>query len=218
MVFERGEIVYLRHFQHDVVSGVFPLRAVQHDDLGVLLWGQAGSRQWMLTMADGAWMRDTPLPEWVRGPKVLVHAAARHSLLSWHPAGADYSIRFFFSPDGRFLNWYANLEVPAVPWRADGLSGLDTVDWDLDVWIEPDRSWRWKDEEEFAERLRLPEYYWVHDEQRVRQAGLEVIKLAEAGDFPFDGTWTGFRPDPGWDPIVTDQPLPGWDRPRVLGA
>jgi len=136
-----------------------------------------------------------------------------HSLLSWHPAGADYSIRFFFR-DGRFTHWYANLEVPAVAWRDGDLAGLDTVDWDLDVVIQPDRSWNWKDEEEFAERLRTPEHYWVDDEQRVRAAGQEVIKLAEAGDFPFDGTWTDFSPDPGWTPIVADLPA-DWDRPRA---
>ncbi|MEV6963691.1 DUF402 domain-containing protein [Hamadaea sp. NPDC051192] len=214
MVFERGEIVYLRHFQHSAVSGLFPLRAVQHDDQGVLLWGQAGGRHFYTVMTDGRMMRQTPLPEWVDGPKRLIDAEAGHSVLSWHPTGADYSIRFFFSPAGDFLNWYANLEVPAVPWRSAELAGLDTVDWDLDVWIEPDRSWRWKDEEEFAERLRLPDHYWVDDEQRVRQAGLEVIKLVEAGDFPFDGTWTGFRPDPDWGPIVSTTPLPGWDAPR----
>jgi predicted RNA-binding protein associated with RNAse of E/G family len=215
VTFEPGEIVYMRHFQHDVVSGVFPLRAVRHDASGVLLWGEAGSRHFFTVMADGRWMRETPLPEWVRGPKRLVDAEAKHSLLSWHPSGADYSIRFFFDHDGRFLNWYANLEVPAVPWRADGLAGLDTVDWDLDVVIDPDRSWRWKDEEEFAERLRTPEYYWVDDERRVRQAGLDVIKLVEAGDFPFDGTWTGFRPDTEWGPITSSVPLRGWDLPRA---
>jgi hypothetical protein len=25
-----------------------------------------------------------------------------------------------------------------------------------------------------------------------------MIALAEAGRFPFDGTWTDFRPDPAW--------------------
>ena len=211
MVFSRGEIVYLRHFQRDVVSGFFPMRAVQQDSDGVLLWGQQGSRSWTTIMVDGRWLRDTPLAEWVGGRKKPISWEVGHSLLSWHPTGADYSIRFFFR-DGRFTNWYANLEVPAVAWRDGDLAGLDTVDWDLDVVIQPDRSWHWKDEEEFADRLRTPESYWVADEQRVRAAGREVIKLAEAGDFPFDGTWTGFRPDPGWTPIAADLPA-GWDRP-----
>lgn len=40
-----------------------------------------------------------------------------------------------------------------------------------------------------------------------------MIALAEAGAFPFDGTWLDFRPDPAWPPIPPDLP-DGWDRPR----
>ena len=38
-------------------------------------------------------------------------------------------------------------------------------------------------------------------------------KLVEAGDFPFDGTRTDFRPDPAWT-VPTALPA-GWDRPRA---
>jgi protein associated with RNAse G/E len=134
-------------------------------------------------------------------------------MLSWHPPGADYSIRWFFQPDGTFTRWYANLEAPAVAWRDPGLAGIDTVDWDLDVVIHPDRSWEWKDEEEFAARLAMPDAYWVDDEERVRQAGKDVVELVEAGAFPFDGTWCDFRPDPAWPALSTAFPA-GGDRAR----
>ncbi|NUR70815.1 MAG: DUF402 domain-containing protein [Hamadaea sp.] len=214
MVFERGEIVYLRHFQRDTIAGLYPLRAVRHDDRGALLWGHTGNRHFVTSLTDGRMLREVPLPEWVRSPKRLIDFEAVHSVLCWHPAGADYSIRFFFRPGGEFYAWYANLELPAVAWRSADLAGLDTVDWDLDVWIEPGRTWRWKDEEEFVERLSQPDYYWVDDEQRVREAGRAVIELVEAGKFPFDGTWTDFRPDPDWSPIASTEPPPGWDAPR----
>jgi hypothetical protein len=32
----------------------------------------------------------------------------------------------------------------------------------------------------------------------IRFEGERLIKVIEAGDFPFDGTHTGFRPDPAW--------------------
>jgi hypothetical protein len=104
-----------------------------------------------------------------------------------------------------------NLEEHAVRWDDGGVAGVDVVDQDLDVVVAPDRSWRWKDEDEFAERLAFPGHYWVSDEAAVRAEGLRVIKQAEAGDFPFDGTWTDFRPDPSW-PVPTALP-DGWDRP-----
>jgi hypothetical protein len=87
------------------------------------------------------------------------------------------------------------------------------VDQDLDIWVTPDRSWRWKDEAEFAERLGFPENYWVSDEAAVRAEGRRVVKLIEAGEFPFDGTWCDFAPDPQW--TVPAQLPAGWDRPAA---
>jgi protein associated with RNAse G/E len=131
----------------------------------------------------------------------------------FHPTDAPYSVWLFFQ-DGQFTSWYVNLERAGARWvNDDGLVGLDTIDYDLDIVAAPDRSWRWKDEHEFAGHLLSPETYWVDDEQAVRTSGAEVVKLIEAGDFPFDGTMTDFRPDPRWT-VPTEFPA-GWDRPRA---
>lgn len=215
VIFEPGEIVYMRHFQRDAVAGIFPCRAARHDEDGLLLWAEQGAPSWYTITEDGRWMRQLPLADWVSAPKRAHRGSFAHALLSWHPAGADYSIRFFWY-DGVFTAWYANLEVPFEPWRHDGVGGGDTVDWDLDIWIDPDRTWRWKDEEEFTERLAQPEHYWVEDEARVRAAGEEVVKLVEAGAFPFDGTWLDFRPDPAWARLPhTHPPAWLWELPRA---
>jgi hypothetical protein len=88
---------------------------------------------------------------------------------------------------------------------------VDIVDQDLDLVIRPDLSWEWKDEGEFTERLAFPDHYWVTDEQAVRAEGRRVVKRIEAGEFPFDGTWVDFSPDPSWA-VPTALPV-GWDRP-----
>jgi hypothetical protein len=214
-VFAPGETVYLRHFQRYSISGLFPMTVVHDKPDGILLWGAAGRTHWHTNMPDGRTLPQTPLAEWSAAARVPAPRPQRHHLLSWHPAGADYSVRWFFHPDGTFRAWYANLEEPAVRWRDPvGTAGLDTVDWDLDVWVDPDRSWRWKDEELFAARLAEPEHYWVDDEARVRQAGREVVALVEAGAFPFDGTWCDFRPEVTWTEPPPTLP-PGWNRPRA---
>ena len=212
VVFMPGETILLRHAQRDRLGLVVPHRVVSDTEEAVLLWVPAGSRGWHFTMPDGRNMPETPLPEWSASRRVPAPHTLAEGLLCWHPRGRDYSIRWIFSADGAFSRWYANLEAPAVTWRDPGMAGLDTSDWDLDVVIRPDRSWEWKDEDEFAERLTMPESYWVDDEQRVRQAGKDVIALAEAGEFPFDGTWCDFRPDPDWPALPRDLPA-GWDRP-----
>ncbi|MEU4158641.1 DUF402 domain-containing protein [Actinoplanes sp. NPDC026670] len=205
-----GNTVWLRHLQRHRFGLVVPFQAVA--DLGdaVLLWAPAGNAAWHFTLPDGRGMGEVPLPEWSASDRVPVPHTIDHGVLSWHPRGRDYSIRWFFRPDGTFFRWYANLEAPPVLWRRDDLTGLDTTDWDLDVVVEPDRSWRWKDEELFATRLTMPEAYWADDEDRVRRAGKEVIALAEAGAFPFDGTWCDFRPDPSWPALPRELP-DGWD-------
>jgi hypothetical protein len=214
-VFSVGQTVYVRHFQRGQVGLVFPCHLVARRRDGILLWSSARSPYWHFNMPDGRTLPQTPLSEWAGARHVPVLRATRRPLLVWHPTGADYSIRWMFDGHGGFVGWYANLEAPAVVWHDGGTAGLDTVDWDLDVRIGPDRSWEWKDEELFAARLAEPDVYWVDDEQRVRRAGREVIALAEAGMFPFDGTWQGFRPDPAWPPVPPDLPA-GWDRPRRL--
>jgi hypothetical protein len=211
--FVPGETIYLRHLQRDQFGGLFPLQVVEDRTDGVLLWAPAGTQGWHFDMPDGRTMNRTPLAEWSAARRVPVPHRIPHDLLSWHPHGTDYSIRWFFRPGSGFAGWYANLEAPAIAWRDAALAGIDTVDWDLDVVIAPDRRWQWKDEDEFAERLTVPDAYWVHDADRVRRAGKDVIGLVEAGVFPFDGTWCDFRPDPGWPAIPHSLPA-GWDRPH----
>jgi hypothetical protein len=213
--FIAGETVYVRQFQRGQIGGLFPMLVVRDEPDGVLLWGPTGNTFWVFDMPDGRTLTQTPLAEWSTTRRVPAAMTRDHSLLSWHPTGQDYSVRWFFRPDGEFFAWYANLEEPSVAWRDPGLAGLDTVDWDLDVWIHPDRSWEWKDEELFVARLAVPDAYWVDDEERVRTAGKDVIALVEAAAFPFDGTWCDFRPDPSWPAMSPDLPA-GWDRPWVV--
>jgi hypothetical protein len=56
--FEPGEIVYMRHFQRDKVAGIFPCRAVDHDDEGLLLWAEQGAPAWHIDPA--AWIWELP--------------------------------------------------------------------------------------------------------------------------------------------------------------
>lgn len=203
-----GDIVYGRHWQRNQLGGLFPLRTVADR----FFWAPAGTTHWHFNLPDGRGMDEATLAEWSNTPRVPVARVMRHGLLTWHPAGVDYSIRWFFRPTGEFYAWYANLERSATFSQADGLTTFDTVDWDLDVWIHPDRRWEWKDEELFATRLREPDLYWVDDPDRVWRAGKEVVALAEAAAFPFNGAWCDFRPDPAWPPLPSDRP-PAWNRP-----
>lgn len=213
-MFAPGRTVLYRNLSGPQTMAVRPCRVVSDDERGLLLWLAQGTAclHWQTT--DGRDIRSMPFTEWIgQGRRLNAGPWNGPGVLKFFPPDADHSVWFFRDERGRFKNWYVNLEDRALRWDDGDLGGVDVTDQDLDVVVEPDRSWWWKDEDEFTERLALPEHYWVADEQAVRAEGLRVIKQVEAGDFPFDGTWLDFEPDPSW-PVLTEVPA-GWDRPPV---
>ena len=212
MRFEPGRPVLYRNVAGGGLLAVRPCRVVSDDERGLLLWLARGSVVGVETAADGRGIRSMPFAEWVRLDHRLVESTWQGpGILKFIPPDVDHSVWLFFDDEGCFAGWYVNLEERAVRWDDGDLAGVDTVDQDLDIVVAPDHSWRWKDEDEFAERLALPDHYWVPDEAAVWAEGRRVIKRVEAADFPFDGTWTDFVPDPSW-PVPRSLP-PGWNRP-----
>jgi hypothetical protein len=212
MGFPRGRVVLRRHFQRGrQPSRVWVGHVAADDKRGLWLWVATGGASLEVRAADGRAQREMPFAEWGRVPKVVRPVPWRGDVLLLHPPDAAYSVWFFFAPVGTFANWYVNLENPIVRWDDGALAGVDTIDHDLDIVVAPDRTWWWKDEDEFAEYLRYPEFYWVSDADAVWGTGKRVVALVEAGEFPFDGTGCDFRPPPQW-PVPTEVPA-GWDRP-----
>jgi hypothetical protein len=212
MAFAAGRVILHRNTRRGRVAFARPVRVVVDDERGLLVWMARGTTSMNEVALDGRRTRGMPFTEWVtldyrlqegnwEGPGILL----------FFPPDADHSVWFFRTDEGAFTGWYVNLEGRAARWADGDLAGIDVVDQDLDIVVAPDRSWQWKDEDEFAERLALPEHYWVPDEAAVWAEGRRVIKQIEAADFPFDGTWTDWQPEPEW---LIPPPLPaGWDRP-----
>lgn len=210
-----GDLAVRRHFMrgHDL-SRVWVGTVAADDDRGLWLWFATGVPYHDIGAADGRSFREVPFHEWGRTPRAMRELRWSGDALMLHPQQAAYSVWFTFrGPGGAFDGWYVNLERPGVRWVRDGLAGIDTVDYDLDIVVAPDRTWRWKDDDEFRAHLAVPDVYWCDDEQAVRATGREAVKLIEAGEFPFDGSATDFRPDPQWT-VPTGMP-PGWDGPRA---
>ncbi len=213
-MFAPGRVVLYRNIDGPRTASVRPCRVVSDDERGLLLWLPRDSKVLVQDAVDGRGIRDMPFPEWVTLPTRMVEKTWQGpGVLKFLPPEADHSVWFFRDDEGGFSFWYVNLEARALRWDDGDVAGVDVIDQDLDVEVRPDRTWAWKDEDELAERLALSEHYWVHDEDALWAEGRRVIKRAEAGEFPFDGTWTDFRPEPAWD-VPLELP-PGWDRPAV---
>jgi hypothetical protein len=218
--FAPGRPLLHRHFTTRELVWAPLVRVVSDDERGLLLWMAHGSPMRREVSLSGAGPRGMPFDRWLATPKHMVTDVHRGPdiLKLIPPAGPDgnaaaHSVWWIFRPGRQFAAWYVNLEQPIARWDDGAVAGIDTTDFDLDIWVWPNRTWAWKDEDELAERLGFPEHYWVPDADAVWAAGRRVIPAIERGDFPFDGTWCDFRPDPSWG--VPEFPPAGWDRPRA---
>ncbi len=115
--------------------------------------------------------------------------------------GAAHSVDHYWdAATGEFLCWYVNLQEPLRPSPV----GFDTRDQALDVVIQPDGAWVWKDEDHFAAAV----------EHGVFTTAEGVAILAEAErvieEWPFPTGWEDWCPDPAW-PLPRLPPR--WDAP-----
>ena len=118
--------------------------------------------------------------------------------------GVSHAIHLWWlPPDWRFGGWYVNLQEPI---RRTAL-GFDYMDQMLDIVIDPDLSWRWKDEDEIDEALAIG-LLTPEQASAIRGEGERVIRTIEARAAPFDAGWEEWQPDPAWPaPRLPD----GWD-------
>jgi hypothetical protein len=118
--------------------------------------------------------------------------------------GEPWSVWLFWENDWNFKSFYVNLEAPRVRWSG----GVDSEDHYLDLVVRADRSWEWRDEDEFAAAQRAG-LMSAPRAAAVREAGRQAIDAIQAWGPPFSEGWERWRPDPKW----TVPLLPAdWDR------
>ncbi|MGH8794139.1 MAG: DUF402 domain-containing protein [Stackebrandtia sp.] len=208
MRFESGQTVLRRYLHRDGRLGRIDCgRVLSDDERGLLMWVHPGSGSAIRVTLDGVSTRKMPLERKLVAPTILAHRPwFGNGVLQFMPVGEAHSVWWFFSDDGDFRLWYVNLEKVVRRWAG----GLDVVDQALDVTAYADRTWEWKDEDEFAERTDVPGFWTSAEAAEIRAEGEKVMARVEAREFPFDGWLCDFAPDPAWGPT----PLPWWwDQP-----
>ena len=209
MTWPAGTTVVVQEVWNGRVWAARPMRVVRDEGDFVALWFPKGTR-WKAPTTDPArsWLEDRGArlaecavsgewvfrdAEWDVATLMLMRERDWHAIwISWLDSGEQWG-------------WYVNLQRP---FRRT-LLGFETMDLVLDVTIELDRTWRWKDEDElelFVER-------GVFDKalaERLRAEGLAVARRAERNEGLFAERWDGWRP-PASEP-VPELP-PGWDEP-----
>lgn len=176
------------------VRGVRPTRVVEANDNYVLLWQPAGVGVLSGWHPDGKSPRDVSLerrfePGWSTVPEVWEGSSVLYLMRpeKWS------SVHWFFDEEGRFRNWYVNVETPGEPTS----QSWDTDDLELDVVIQPDRTWHFKDEDEFEAACKAGAINPKAADRAQREAE-EMAAAAEKGTGPFSGIWTDFTPGKDW--------------------
>lgn len=211
--FAPGRTVVRRYWRAARISFYNVMTVVSEDERGLRLWQPANVPYWRLMTPDGRTHHEGTVD--ALGPMDLTELTWTGSAIMPYlpPGGEPWSVWWFFAGDtGDFRGWYVNLEEPYRRWDDGYAAGIDSADHALDIWVEPDRAWRWKDEQEFADKTGHPDYWSLEQAADIRATGERLVERIEAARFPFDGTWCDFRPDPAWP---RPQRPAGWDRPRA---
>ena len=128
-----------------------------------------------------------------------------HGVLQLQRPGEMHAVWVFWTGPGReHAGWYVNLQEP---FRRSSL-GFDTQDLELDIVVELDGSWRWKDDEQLEGWVARGR--WTPAEvAAIRAEGARVAADLEAGRRWWSDEWAAWEPDPAWTaPALPD----GWER------
>lgn len=200
-----GDEVLLRYrYQDGRVQAAIPMRVVDDSDDILVAWlaDDTPVRYWALS--DGRDPRSVPLER--RFDQRMSTAARRWKggVLRAIPTREPFQVLHFWDDDRTFKGWYVNLEAP----KTRSGSRLDTVDWHLDLWINADRTYAWKDEDE-AEAALEAGHLLEHALAAARSTGQSIIDRLT--DWPTQiGDWRSFAPPPEWSvPTLPDD----WDDP-----
>lgn len=126
--------------------------------------------------------------------------SGNHHVLTLTPPDSWHSIWLFWTTDWRLERWYVNLQAPIYR-----MSRYILVrDYALDIAVEPDMSWSWKDVDEFEE-LIVREFFTERQISSIRAEADRMVQAIENKGSPFSDGWENWRPDTNWPvPEVPD--------------
>ena len=181
-MWSQGELITRREVRNDGWAWLELPVVVVEDDPGLLV----------TYIPEGAPFTFPPGPD--RHPYFGRERWEGHGTLMLQRPGELHAVWIFWhGPDREFGGWYLNIQEPfrRTP------DGYDTQDLELDIVVGADGSWRWKDAEMLAERVREGRY----TQEQVDEIWAEGRRLAadlDAGYRWWDPYWALWEPDPRW--------------------
>lgn len=197
-VFEIGSTMTVEERWHDLLWSAVPHHVVSSTPAELVTYVPSG------TIATRASNRDLPGTEGLsrderkllslrtRQARVVEVAEAPNKLFIHRP-GRWSRTSLGWDHAGALISWYINFELPAAVTR----TGLVTMDLTVDIWVNPDRTWEWKDREDF---LALLDDHTLDPGVRahVDAEAIAVLTELHTRTGPFADHWLRFQPNPDW--------------------
>jgi hypothetical protein len=162
------------------VRWAFPWRVVADDgELLVMHLAPGTAGVWMGRDEDGRYV-----DRWVTDERPHPHVWHTLHVLSLARRGDAHALWLLWTEAWTFQGWYVQLQEPIV--EREG--GIDTTDHALDIEVEPDGTWRWKDEDDLAEAVALGAF----DEAKAAAIRAEGERVIAAEPWPTG--WEEWRP------------------------
>ena len=119
--------------------------------------------------------------------------SSSRNVLTLTPPESRHSVWFFWGENWQLECCYVNFQRP-IRRSKRGVIVQDTV---LDIRIEPNGSWKWKDEDEFA-LMHERGFFTDEEAATIRAEGDRMVQKIESKSSPFSDGWENWRPDPKW--------------------
>jgi protein associated with RNAse G/E len=125
-------------------------------------------------------------------------------LLIFEPREYYSTILFWNHESHKFLCYYINFQLPFKRNQC----ALDTLDLELDLIVNPDLTCEWKDVDDYEKAIEhgIMTPQWI---QGIEEAKPEIFDRLERRQYPFDGSWLDWKPDPCWSPPTLPE---NWDK------
>ena len=200
--FEAGDDVVLRYITRagSRVGMTWPFKVVHDTAASTALYIPAGATYMRWAYGQG-------------GQRELAPAEWRRDVLRVMYPGEQYSVWLFWEGEPRrFTTYYINFEEPFRRTKA----GFDTNDHTLDIVVQPNLAWQWKDRPEF-EALAAQGQFGAEFAATVEQAAQHVLERVSRREPPFDGSWCEWTPPDEWGhpklhPDWRTEPVIPWHR------
>ena len=197
MTWNNGDVITYRWRRKQPFDVALPMRVVEDRDDLTVLYVAVGTPMKAEATADGRVMSREVAPfverQRIVGGYVDWRWTTNHALMFAFPDSLA-SIWLFFKEDTWELNfYYVNIQAPLTRTEI----GFDGADYMLDIVVQPDFSWEWKDLDEFADAREYEILPAVLLDQ-IQAAGDATIPLIESRGFPFNAGYETWRADPSW--------------------